>query len=73
MPPPSYKTPESGQSQLDPARSLYTGDDIQAADGDFVIGANVNNHANNVFGGRIDWIRWQEEADCPVVDDLPYL
>ena len=38
---------------------LSQGDEIAPADGDFTIGCNVNNHANNVFNGLIDWISWQ--------------
>jgi len=33
------------------------------SEGDFIIGANVNNHNNNVFNGLIDWITWKGYAD----------
>ncbi len=43
-------------------QKLYTGDIISAVDGDFAIGGNVNNHANNIFQGLIDWITWEDVA-----------
>ena len=63
---------DSDQSQLTDERKLYTGDTITVANGDFVIGANVNNHTRNVFNGLIDWIMWQDVADYTGVDDPPY-
>lgn len=47
---------DADQSQLTAAYKLYEGDVIQASDGDFTVGCNANNHANNVFNGLIDWI-----------------
>jgi hypothetical protein len=34
----------------------------------FSIGCNVNNHANNIFLGLIDWITWQDVVDYSGVD-----
>jgi predicted CXXCH cytochrome family protein len=62
---------DADQSQLSADRYLYEGDEITTSDGDFVIGANVNNHGNNVFTGWIDWIVWRDVADYSGVDDLP--
>ncbi|MFQ6112875.1 MAG: hypothetical protein ACE5NG_02170 [bacterium] len=62
---------DSDQSQLPADRYLYEGDEITPADGDFTIGCNVNNHANNVFIGLIDWISWQHGVDYSGVDDSP--
>lgn len=48
---------DASQSQLPAASKLYESDIIYGADGDFVIGGNVNPpHTNNVFKGLIDWI-----------------
>ncbi|MBI4516036.1 MAG: hypothetical protein HY699_09510 [Deltaproteobacteria bacterium] len=47
----------SSQSYSSDISKLYTGDQIKTADGAFTIGANVTNHANNVFQGLIDWIK----------------
>lgn len=47
---------DSNQTQLPPNKILYEGDVISSADGDFLIGGNVNIHSNNVFKGLIDWI-----------------
>ncbi len=49
----------AGQSYHADAAKLWTGDEIKPNDGAFTIGASVNNHANNVFNGLIDWITWQ--------------
>ncbi len=54
---------DSDQLQLTPGKRLYEGDQIITADGQFVIGANINNHANNVFNGLIDWITWKDSVD----------
>jgi hypothetical protein len=54
---------DSDQSQLPADRYLYEGDEITTGDGDFTIGTNVNNHANNVFNGLIDWITWKDTVD----------
>jgi len=54
---------DSDQLQLTPNKRLYEGDQIITADGQFVIGANINNHANNVFNGLIDWITWKDSVD----------
>ena len=54
---------DSNQSQLTSDRYLVAGDEITTSDGEFTIGCNVNNNANNVFEGEIDWIRWQAIAD----------
>lgn len=56
---------DSDQSQLTPERYLYEGDEIRTSDGSFTIGANVNNHANNVFLGLIDWI--EVKLELPVL------
>jgi hypothetical protein len=45
------------------AAKLYTGDEITTTNGALTIGANVNNHANNVFEGLIDWITWKDSVD----------
>ncbi len=47
---------DANQSHLPSGSKLYEGDIIYSADGDFVIGGNVNIHTNNVFKGLIDWI-----------------
>ncbi|RJQ51402.1 MAG: hypothetical protein C4521_12445 [Actinobacteria bacterium] len=56
---------DADQSQFadDNLTKLYTGDAIKKSDGSFTIGANVGNHANNVFLGKIDYIKWQGEVD----------
>lgn len=54
---------KSDQSYLSSAKKLYTADRISEANGDFVIGANVVNHANNLFDGLVDWISWKASAD----------
>ncbi|MFQ5594815.1 MAG: cytochrome c3 family protein, partial [Anaerolineae bacterium] len=61
----------SGQTYNDADRQLYEGDEISPSDGEFVIGANVNNHANNVFDGLIDWITWKPIVDIPVETPTP--
>ncbi|MCU7905064.1 MAG: hypothetical protein KZQ76_04260, partial [Candidatus Thiodiazotropha sp. (ex Epidulcina cf. delphinae)] len=61
----------AAQSYLDATRLLYTGDIITAVNGPFAIGVNVNNHANNLFNGLIDWVTWQGAADYTGVDDPP--
>jgi hypothetical protein len=53
----------SSQSYNDDSRKLYTGDSIFAGNGDFTIGANVTNHANNLFNGLIDWIIWKDSIE----------
>jgi hypothetical protein len=62
---------DSDQSLLTDDRKLYYLDEITTGDGDFTIGANVNNHSNNVFNGLIDWITWKAEVDYSGVDDTP--
>jgi hypothetical protein len=64
-------TTDSDQSLIPSDRRLQEGDEIRAANGDFTIGANVNNHSNNVFIGLIDWIRWQAVADYSGVSGVP--
>ncbi|MCU7918539.1 MAG: hypothetical protein KZQ95_09305 [Candidatus Thiodiazotropha sp. (ex Epidulcina cf. delphinae)] len=59
------------QSYQTSNRQLYTGDIITAVNGSFAIGVNVNNHANNLFNGLIDWVTWQDAADYTGVDDPP--
>jgi hypothetical protein len=49
----------ASQSYNNDSSKLYTADQINANDGNFTIGANVTNHANNVFQGLIDWISIQ--------------
>ena len=49
---------DADQSQVRTVSQLYEGDEITAIAGDFTIGCNANNHANNVFDGQIDWITW---------------
>jgi hypothetical protein len=44
-------------------QKFYTGDEINKVDGNFAIGANRNNPANNVFNGLIDWITWDDEVE----------
>lgn len=61
----------AAQSYLDTNRQLYTDDTISPASGPFAIGVNVNNHANHIFNGLIDWITWQGSADYGGVDDPP--
>jgi hypothetical protein len=51
---------KSDQSYLTPEQFLQSGDEINTNDGAFSIGCNVNNHANNVFLGLIDWITWED-------------
>lgn len=62
---------DSDQSLVPSDRRLYEGDKITMADGDFVIGSNVNNHNNNVLNGLIDWIKWQGVVDYSGVDNPP--
>ena len=50
---------DANQSLLPADRQLAQGDVITAGDGKFTIGCNVNNYANNVFYGVIDWISWE--------------
>ncbi|MEW6601281.1 MAG: cytochrome c3 family protein [Nitrospirota bacterium] len=54
---------DSDQSQAPASSKVFEGDVISPSDGDFVIGANVNNHINNVFWGLIDWITWKNSVD----------
>jgi hypothetical protein len=61
----------SEQSYLIADRQLHEGDEIMTADGPFTIGANVSNHANNVFLGLIDWITWQSIVTYDGLDDPP--
>jgi len=56
-------TTDSGQLQLTSNKRIYEGDQIMTSDGQFVIGANINNHANNVFDGLIDWLSWKDSID----------
>lgn len=51
---------DADQSQLSAERRLVAGDEIQTNNGGFAIGANINNHANNLFSGWIDWITWSD-------------
>jgi predicted CXXCH cytochrome family protein len=68
-----YRNATDVDQHLIPAeRLLYAGDRIRPSDGDFVIGAGVNNHANNVFVGLIDWIRIDLDVDYSGLDDPPY-
>ncbi|MBI5408464.1 MAG: hypothetical protein HZA14_03765, partial [Nitrospirae bacterium] len=53
---------DSSQSYNADSRKLYTGDSILIGNGDFVIGANAANHANNLFNGLIDWITWKDSV-----------
>ncbi|MFH1278257.1 MAG: LamG-like jellyroll fold domain-containing protein [Candidatus Eisenbacteria bacterium] len=62
---------DSDQSQLTPDRYLYEGDEIRTSDGAFTIGANVNNHANNVFLGLIDYVRVGGMEALPLCQLLP--
>ncbi|HHL39003.1 MAG TPA: hypothetical protein ENJ37_00700 [Deltaproteobacteria bacterium] len=62
---------DSAQSQNPADRQLWEGDQIATADGDFVIGANINNRSNNLFNGLIDWISWKGVVDYGGVDDPP--
>ena len=62
---------DSDQSLVPADRRLYEGDKITMADGDFVIGSNVNNHNNNILNGLIDWIKWQGVVDYSGVDNPP--
>ncbi len=62
---------DSQQSHLPANRRLHEGDLIATGDGDFTIGANVNNHTRNNFIGEIDWIHWQARVDYSDVDDPP--
>ncbi len=61
----------NAQSYLDSTRLLYTGDAIDSFNGPISIGVNVNNRANNLFNGQIDWVKWQGSADYTGVDDPP--
>jgi predicted CXXCH cytochrome family protein len=54
---------DSDQSQMPSASEVWEGDVISSADGDFLIGANINNYANNLFNGLIDWITWKDSTD----------
>ncbi|MBI4826969.1 MAG: hypothetical protein HY807_11230 [Nitrospirae bacterium] len=54
---------DSDQSQMPTVSEVFEGDVISPTDGDFLIGANVSNHANNVFWGLIDWIKWKDSID----------
>jgi len=54
---------DSDQSQVPTASEVWEGDIISPSDGDFLIGANVNNHTSNVFWGLIDWITWKDTVD----------
>ncbi len=54
---------DAAQVLLTSDRYLYEGDEIDVADGDFTIGASVNNHTANVFEGLIDWISWDDQAN----------
>ena len=49
---------DTAQRLVESNRYILPGDTITASDGAFAIGANTNNHANNVFDGLIDWIVW---------------
>jgi hypothetical protein len=51
-----------------PEQFLQTDDEINTNDGAFSIGCNVNNHANNVFLGLIDWITWEDVVNYSGVD-----
>jgi hypothetical protein len=61
----------ANQTYVDATRQLYTGDEITAVNGPFAIGVNINNHANNLFNGLVDWVSWQGVADYTGVDDPP--
>ena len=54
---------DADQSLLPANRHFWEGDEISPADGAMTVGANVNNHANNVFNGLIDWITWKDTVD----------
>ncbi|RJR17297.1 MAG: hypothetical protein C4581_08275 [Nitrospiraceae bacterium] len=54
---------DSDQSQMPAVSEIWEGDVISPMDGDFVIGANVSNHANNLFNGLIDWITWKDAVE----------
>lgn len=62
---------DSDQSQLTPEMLLYEGDVIRTSDGAFTIGANVSDHANNVFLGLIDYVRVGATGALPVCRLLP--
>ncbi len=59
----SFNCTNATQSYNADVQKLYTADQITPVNGDFAIGANVNNHANNVFDGEIDWLRWVDVAE----------
>ncbi|MEW6746809.1 MAG: hypothetical protein AB1486_29055 [Planctomycetota bacterium] len=54
---------KSDQAYLPEGRKLFEGDVIKKADGYLALGVNVNDQANNVFKGFIDWIRWVAEVE----------
>ncbi len=60
---------DSTQSQLTSEQYMVTGDEIAISNGNFAIGCNVNNNANNVFAGEIDWVSWKSNADYTGVSE----
>lgn len=54
---------KANQAYLANTKKLFSGDEIFPANGDLVIGANVTNHANNLFNGLIDWATWKASVD----------
>ncbi len=62
---------DADQSQNPDDQKFHEGDTMRIGDGDFGIGANVNNSINNLFDGLIDWARWESAADYSGVDDQP--
>ncbi|MBI5410336.1 MAG: hypothetical protein HZA14_13320 [Nitrospirae bacterium] len=54
---------DTDQSLKFDAVKFYTADEIKPANGNFAVGANRGNPANNLFNGLIDWITWKDSVD----------
>ncbi|MBI4843275.1 MAG: hypothetical protein HY809_02990 [Nitrospirae bacterium] len=59
----SINCTDSDQSLKPDTSKFYTEDQIMRADGNFAIGTNRSNPANNLFNGLIDWITWKDSID----------
>jgi predicted CXXCH cytochrome family protein len=54
---------DADQSLADSNKVVAEGWEIKKSDGNFAIGANRNNPANNLFNGLIDWINWKDTVN----------
>ena len=59
----SVNCTDADQSQMPTVSEVWEGDVISPQDGDFVIGANVSDHINNLYNGMIDWLQWTDSAN----------